>query len=904
MTTTVVGTALLAALMAGHRAISMYDRPRLPENPLPTSFEDMNSEQLLPEQTIDLTEYERCTLDELLSEASASARLCLCEGKTLSRGRSFKKCQLCCHTACEKCAGLPRHDYYALPEFRRLKPSSFIKWLTKHLPMRVQLAKFDISHLEKLYGDCRSHLTSESKLDWTKYRAIVEQALGEDMHFQSVTRSQYWVVKYDASRSYLELVIGANPYWRFFAKPEPHWPNNSRRRWLVKHPIARMRLIPGNNLLAGEWEFHLPVFLQCSLKIEEFGPTTDSWESHLGIQMKSPAVEKVHTKLIVSAVGSPCDHIARSVKEVVGEYELLENCGTASRSLHRRISHPEGPRIYFFLDAENVGAAQDDRFVFSQDHHRLSLGEARNKIGSIDPRWRQGRTAAKGKDHLDTTECRLYGLWEACGAKLQVFESRPSLTYAVARRDLTIRISPSVTSTLTPGAGTWTCSADTMTFVSWKIPLMEPDDICWRLGHWRQIEQENEAPTLRNLTWLFQNSKDLDQFPSVWRRLSLPAELTRCQSCSPDVPSLKWRQVKGTKKTTVIPYEDERQAGVFERASKAKTRPFTMQTQLQTNVSGGFTGHLRVGINITALAHRVLSHIPTKAAGSVELSWRLNTMYEWPSEVKSPRFTLKSNKDDPEENFVFRKRRSNVELGSLRKEQRRSLWWMKQQESDVAPAFLEQEVEEAYLPTLGWLAETVAQFPSYARGGVLADEVGYGKTATTLALIQANPQKTSDLFKDTETAQEGIPSKATLIIVPGILMVQWESQIAKFLGPAYPVVKINSMKDLRTVNVRQITETSIVLLNWKVLESPSYHARLGIFAAMPTCASWNERPYKTWLEQAITRSDDHAEELRSCENVEEFTKIHEERLLSVSQNDDAAIPYKKVRETAIQPGLR
>lgn len=901
MTTTVVGTALLAALIVGHRAISMDCRPNPPDNPLSIPIGKMNSEALLPEQTLDLTKYKRCSLDELCSEASASTRLCLCEGHTLNYGRSFKKCKLCGHTACEECAGIPRHNYRVLPQIRRLEPSSFRSWLISYLPMRLQLVNLDISGMEKLYASCKSHSTPESDGDWKKYREAVEQALGEDMRFTSVTSLTHWVVRYDAPHSYLELFLGKTPYWRIFAKPERQWPNNSRLRWLLKHPFARMRLISGDDFLSGEWEFHLPVFLQCSLKIEEFGPMTDSWESHLGIPISPPAVEKVHTNLRISVARPVCQHIARSIDDVVGEYELLEDCGTASRSLHKRIKHPEGPSMYFFLDPQDVGLPHHDRFIFSQDHHRLWPGEDRDVVGSIAPEWRQGRAKAEGKADSMTAECRLYGLWEACGAMLQVFQSRPGLAYAVTRRDLSIRISPGLTLTSNSSTGTQVCSTDTITFISWRVPLLEPENICWRLGPWREVDQESEAQSLQSLLWLFQKSKDIHHFPSEWRRLLLSGELTRCQSCGPDVPSVKWQQANPNK-TDMIPYEDERQADIFERALKARAKPFMTQTQLEVDGCGGFVGLLRVGINFTALAHRLLSKVPFGAGGAVQLSWRLNTAYEWPLEVKFDKFTLRDNKDGVEEDFVFVQSPSQdevyVELGRLRKEQRQSLWWMKQQESDRAPKFFEQEVEEAYLPTLGWLAETMAKFPSQARGGVLADEVGYGKTVTTLALIDATMETASELSK--KIYGEGIAVKATLIIVPMHLMAQWESQIDKFLGKDYPVVKIDNFRDFDKVDVRGIQAASIVLLNWQFLTNPAYHKRLSAFAALPECSSWTGRPYKTWLEQAVQRSDDHAKELMLCEDIEDFKRFHEERLRVASQNDNAATPFKKVSEAAIQ----
>jgi len=46
------------------------------------------------------------------------------------------------------------------------------------------------------------------------------------------------------------------------------------------------------------------------------------------------------------------------------------------------------------------------------------------------------------------------------------------------------------------------------------------------------------------------------------------------------------------------------------------------------------------------------------------------------------------------------------------------------------------EVEEAMEPKLGWRAEARAQTKIMVRGGVLADLPSFGKTVTTIALIQ------------------------------------------------------------------------------------------------------------------------------------------------------------------------
>ena len=58
-----------------------------------------------------------------------------------------------------------------------------------------------------------------------------------------------------------------------------------------------------------------------------------------------------------------------------------------------------------------------------------------------------------------------------------------------------------------------------------------------------------------------------------------------------------------------------------------------------------------------------------------------------------------------------------------------------------ADPFEETEVAEGVLPALRWRLEARATVPHVVRGGVLADEVGYGKTVITIALINSLPRE-------------------------------------------------------------------------------------------------------------------------------------------------------------------
>ena len=87
------------------------------------------------------------------------------------------------------------------------------------------------------------------------------------------------------------------------------------------------------------------------------------------------------------------------------------------------------------------------------------------------------------------------------------------------------------------------------------------------------------------------------------------------------------------------------------------------------------------------------------------------------------------------------------------------------------------------LPALGWRLEARARVPRVARGGVLADEVGYGKTVITIALIDAAPRVPRP--PPAPLNPNGfLPLKATLVLAPSHLLKQWPREVQKFAGGA------------------------------------------------------------------------------------------------------------------------
>ncbi|CAL1168735.1 unnamed protein product [Cladocopium goreaui] len=97
----------------------------------------------------------------------------------------------------------------------------------------------------------------------------------------------------------------------------------------------------------------------------------------------------------------------------------------------------------------------------------------------------------------------------------------------------------------------------------------------------------------------------------------------------------------------------------------------------------------------------------------------------------------------------------------------------------VAPnpkAFKVHPLREEQLRSLAWMYSREACRDGF-KGGMLADKMGYGKTATTIGMLSEKPGQVPD-----ERPSGYIRNPATLILCPPHLVEQWEGEFFKFLG--------------------------------------------------------------------------------------------------------------------------
>ena len=834
--------------------------------------------------------YKPVSVKKITDLAFRTVRFCLCEGRYDTLATQFQRCRECHHLTCVKHGKHPRHKNESIPQQfiqgQRLNPLEFEDIIKESVPMIIDLSGLHTAKLREFIIKLTKFETSKDPATWRGILLAFDGALRSQVHFRSIRRTEVWTVTWDSPASILKLIIRPNSVeWRLYADVPTEPLGSQISQYLRQYPIARM-FPNGNDLIEGRWAFWCPVEKIFEATITSSGPLIPTYKNACGLV--DNLNEFNHSILELQVKNYDPRFFDMDIR---GQYIASPDCGQAFNSMHLRKSEVVGqkPLGLFFSHDMLAGHPAEHSFVLSSDFERKDWGDYAVVAGRLSSSWRQPiiyggnanasealAPAADSSTQKDKAafvdEIKIVIAGRFVDLESNALSLRgPIFEYRHLPRDV--------------GHLSLSCGHDFIVFgcrgtINEKLTCALPNDV------WNIITQGDRSHFWHELQWaVLQHLKTNghNEADGIWHPFA--DHVNSCPSCAPPRPPLIW---KLNRKLKNVPVEHPEHAANWETA--LKRRPAPMRVMFRGDKLGAID--IRVSIDPATLTHRAKALLVSNDDTSeVDLSWRLVTDDGRHRKPELPPLILLSNDNVEEARQPFSEYK-------LRPEQLRVLAWMKKQEAEGAK-FSEEEIVEALIPEIGYRAEGRAAREVTRRGGILAQDVGFGKTVVVLALIKERPAPSpEETTEDSAEIPAGkIPTQATLIIMPPHLVKQWRSEIEKFVPELLEsVLVIENPNHFAKLSIKEIQEAKIVLVSWGVTNKIKYRKLLATLSGIvEPVDNPGPREFNAWYKNGIESLKGSVEKLQNDpKGLISYLQTKWETNLEAARSADVRVPSKHI----------
>ncbi|KAE9378131.1 hypothetical protein N431DRAFT_328897 [Stipitochalara longipes BDJ] len=893
MSSPLVTAVMLAALVTFRSALKIKGREMAQVQPEPQPSTEGREFLLVSEANS--FEYKPVSVEEITKLALETIRLCLCEARYDIFATQFQRCRVCHHVTCVKCGKQPRHEYelLAMPFIeKRSNPIKFEDLIKESVPMVIDLGGLYSTEMQKFLDELKKFAASKEPTTWRAILKAFNRALLSRVHFRCVRRTEVWTITWDSPSAILKLIINGNSVeWRLYANVSTQPLGSEMGQYLRQYPIAHM--IPnGDDIVKGTWACWCPIEKEFEATITSSGPLNPTYKNKCGLVNN---LNDFNHSILELQIKNYDPRYFDS--EIRGHYIAAPDCGQAFNTMHIRKSEVavQKPLGLYFAHAMLGGDPAHHSFILGSDLERKDWGEYPVVAGRLSSSWRQPIVAA-GIDNENGSRALVHGVDSTVQEYKAVITDDVKIVVDGRFIDLganTLNLTgpifeyrhlPKDVHHLRLSCGHQFSIFECKGNIDQKISSSLPSNI------WNIIGQGDRTHFWHELLWLVLRYLKIDghqEADSIWHPFADVLQL--CAECAPRRPPLLWKFNKKMKNT---PFEHPQHAADWETDLRGRPSPMTVIFR------GDDLGHidLRVSMDAATLMHRAKALLLGNGDDShVDLSWRLVTDDGRDRKPKNNPLELLNNDKGKTACQPFA-------TFELRPEQLRVLAWMQKQEAE-GTKFLEEEIVEALVPEIGYRAEGRATREVTRRGGILAQDVGFGKTVVVLGLIKESREapKKETTWERAEIPAGKIPTQATLIIMPPHLIKQWKSEIQKFVPELLAsVIVIEDPKDFSQITIKRIQDAKIVLVSWGVTTKAKYIKTLATLAGIVEPVDKpGVREFKAWYKNAIASLEDSVEYLR--EDPKGFTRYLEEKWLANAEeaaSADVRVPSKHVTGAA------